>query len=51
MDYLKEETAKDFTAWDLNCPQVYKPHNRKRNKQVLKRKARRKLKKKISKDY
>ena len=46
MDDLKKATTKDFTAWDLNIPTLYKPHNRKRAKQQFKRKARRKEKQK-----
>jgi len=44
MDDFKKATAPDFTAWDLNVPSIYKPHNRKRAKQEFKRKARRKEK-------
>ena len=46
MDDLKKATTKDFTAWDLNIPTLYKPHHRKRAKQQFKRKARRKEKQK-----
>ena len=42
MDYFKVLTIKNYTAWDLNCPSVYKPHNYSKNKQAFKRTARRK---------
>lgn len=42
MDYFKILTIKNYTACDLNCPNAYKPHNYSKNKQVLKRTARRK---------
>ena len=49
MDYFKEATIQDFTAWDLNVPSIYKPHNYKRAKQVFKRKARRQDKQNLKK--
>lgn len=50
MDFLKRKTVKDFTAWDLNVPSIYKPHNYKKNKQRFKRKARRELKKELQQE-
>jgi hypothetical protein len=45
MDKFKQNTIKDYTAWDLNCPYICrmrKTRNKLRN--IFKRKARRKLK-------
>ena len=49
MDYLKQATSKDFTAWDLNCPRIVAPDNNLRRKFV--RKARRKDKQEIKKTF
>ena len=49
MDDLKRATCKDYTAWDLNCPQFVQVKNRQRLEAIFKRKARRKLKKALDK--
>lgn len=49
MDYLKQATCKDFTAWDLNCPRIVEPDNNLRRKFV--RKARRKAKQEMKKTF
>lgn len=49
MDYFKKATCKDYTAWDLNCPQYIQVKNRQKLEAKLKRKARRKLKKELDK--
>lgn len=49
MDDLKKATSKDYTAWDLNCPQVVRVKNRQKLEALFKRKARRKLKKELDK--
>lgn len=49
MDYLKQATCKDFTAWALNCPRIVAPDNDLRRKSV--RKARRKAKQEIKKTF
>lgn len=49
MDYLKQATCKDFTAWDLNCPRIVAPDNNLRHRFV--RKARRKDKQEVQKTF
>ena len=49
MDDLKKATSKDYTAWDLNCPQIVRVKNRQKLEAIFKRKARRKLKKALNK--
>lgn len=49
MDDFKKATSKDYTTWDLNCPQVVRVKNRQRLEAIFKRKARRKLKKALDK--
>lgn len=49
MDDLKKATCKDYTAWDLNCPQFVQVKNRQKLEAIFKRKARRKLKKALDK--
>lgn len=49
MDDLKKETVKDYTAWDLNCPQIVQIKNRQKWEARFKRKARRKNKQKLKK--
>ena len=46
MDYLKRETCRDYTAWDLNCPRIVTPDNKLRRKFV--RKSRRNFKKALT---
>ena len=47
MDYFKKGTCKDYTEWDLNCPNFVRPDNDLRRK--FKRKFRRKEKKALDK--
>ena len=49
MDKLKQDTSKDYTAWDLNCSQYVHKHNRQKWEKLFKRKARRKNKQKMKK--
>ncbi len=49
MDYLKRATAKNYTAWDLNCPHIVTPDNNLRRK--FKRTARRKMKQEDKKSF
>ena len=44
MDALKRMTCKDYTNWDLNCPQYVTVKNRQKLEAMFKRKARRKMK-------
>lgn len=44
MDALKRMTCKDYTSWDLNCPQYVTVKNRQKLEAMFKRKARRKMK-------
>ena len=44
MDTLKRETIKNYTAWDLNCPQIVHKYNRQKLEHKFKRTARRKNK-------
>ncbi len=50
MDEFKKATVVDYTAFDLNCRHIV-PHTKQRNKaeKIIKRKARRKLKKMLDK--
>ena len=50
MDNFKKATAKDYTAWDLNCRNIC-PQNQSSNKleKRIKRKARRIFKQKLKK--
>ena len=43
-DELKRMTHRDYTAWDLNVPQIVIVKNRQKLEAVFKRKARRKMK-------
>lgn len=49
-NFLKKETAKDYTSWDLNCKKIVK-HNKSKNRleKIFKRKNRRKIKKALDK--
>ena len=47
---LKQMTHKDYTAWDLNVPQIVIVKNRQKLEAVFKRKARRKLKQELRKE-
>lgn len=49
MDAMKRETSRDYTAWDLNCPQIVHVKNRQKWEAKFKRKARRKMKKELDK--
>ena len=49
MDDMKKATIKDYTAWDLNCPQYIIVKNRQKLEKIFKRKARRKNKKELDK--
>ena len=49
MDYLKQATCKNYTAWDLNCPRIVKPDNNLRRK--FKQTARRKMKQEVKKSF
>lgn len=50
MDDFKKATVKDYTAWDLNCPHWVLVKNRQKLEKILKRKARRKIKKELDKE-
>lgn len=50
MDDFKKATTKDYTSWDLNCPQIVFIKNRQKWKAVFKRKARRKMKRDLDKE-
>lgn len=49
MDYMKRETAKDYTAQGLNVKCLH-IRNRQKLESQLKRKARRKVKEKLKKE-
>jgi len=44
---LKKATHKDYTAWDLNVPQLIFIKKRQKLEAVFKRKARRKMKQEL----
>ena len=46
---LKKRTNKDYTAWDLNCPQIVHIKNRQKLEKKFKRKARRKMRQELKK--
>ena len=48
-DALKKMTNKDYTSWDLNCPQFVHIKNRQTLEVMFKRKARRKMKQNLKK--
>jgi hypothetical protein len=45
---LKKRTNKDYTVWDLNCPQIVHIKNRQKLEAKFKRKARRKMKQELT---
>lgn len=47
---LRKRTHKDYTCWDLNCPQYVHVKNRQKLEAKFKRKARRKMKQELRKD-
>lgn len=49
MDYLKKQTVKDYTSYDLNCPRYVHIKDRQKLEAMLKRKARRKDKQNLKK--
>lgn len=49
MDAFKRETVVDYTAWDLNCPQVVHRNDKAKLSKIFKRKARRNAKIELSK--
>lgn len=51
MNELKKRTNKNYTAWDLNCPQIVHIHNRQKMEAMFKRSARRKMKQELRQDY
>jgi len=51
MDRFKQETMKDYTCWDLNCPYICRRYKTGRKLiKIFKRKARRNLKRNIMED-
>ena len=44
---LKKRTNKDYTAWDLNCPQIVHVYHRQKLEAKFKRKARRQMKQEL----
>jgi len=46
-DELKKRTHRDYTAWDLNVPQIVIVKNRQKLEAMFKRKARRKMKQEL----
>lgn len=44
MNELKKRTYKNYTAWDLNCPQIVYVRNRQKMEAKFKRAARHKMK-------
>jgi len=51
MNELKRRTYKNYTAWDLNCPQIVHVSNRQKLEAIFKRAARRKMKQELRQDY
>ena len=49
-DELKRMTYRDYTAWDLNCPQYVIVKNRQKLEAMFKRSARRKMKQSLKKE-
>ena len=49
-DELKKRTNHDYTAWDLNVPQLVFIKNRQKLEAIFKRKARRKMKQELNKE-
>lgn len=47
MDWMKRLTIKNYTAWDLNCPNVHNPKSASKDRQKFKRTARRKDKQEL----
>ena len=47
-DELRKRTHKDYTAWDLNCPQYVNVKNRQKLEAKFKRKARREMKRELA---
>ena len=46
-DDLRKRTHRDYTAWDLNVPQIVIVKNRQKLEAMFKRKARRKMKQEL----
>ena len=46
-DDLRKRTHKDYTAWDLNVPQIVIVKNRQKLEAMFKRKVRRKMKQEL----
>lgn len=49
-DELKLRTHRDYTAWDLNCPQIVIIKNRQKLEAMFKRRARRRMKQELEND-
>lgn len=49
-DELKKRTNRDYTAWDLNVPQIVFIKRRQKLEALFKRKARRKMKQEINRE-
>lgn len=47
MNELKKRTNKNYTAWDLNCPQIVHIYNRQKLEAKFKRTARRQMKQEL----
>lgn len=47
-DELRKRTHKDYTSWDLNCPQYVNVKNRQKLEAKFKRKARREMKRELA---
>lgn len=50
IDWLKRLTVKNYTAWDLNCPDVYKSKSASNDKKRFKRTARRQDKQNLKRE-
>lgn len=49
-DEFKNKSQSNITAWDLDCPQLYKPNWRGKAKRLFRKIARKKLKREIEKE-
>lgn len=50
MNELKRRTHRDYTAWDLNVPQIVVVKDRQKLEAMFKRKARRKMKQELARE-
>ena len=51
MNELKRRTNRNYTAWDLNCPQIVRIRKRQKLEAIFKRIARHQMKQELKRSF